>query len=99
MHEINIHVGFKIREIRKKRNISLLRFSYLCDIEYSHLSKIEFGKVNTSIGHLLKIANALDVCVICLFVNEKIDVDDLASSKCIDPEVFSIVHSLKSQST
>jgi transcriptional regulator with XRE-family HTH domain len=95
MSNIAVQVGGRIRQIREQKNISLLSFSYLCDIEYSHLSKIEKGKINTSLCHLVKISNALDVCLVCLFTNDDIDVVALMSEELINQKVFSTVHRLE----
>jgi transcriptional regulator with XRE-family HTH domain len=95
MSKIAVHIGNRIRQIREQKKISLLSFSYLCDIEYSHLSKIEFGKLNTSLSHLIKISNALDVCLICLFTNEDIDVDELMECESVNKEIFSEIHHLE----
>jgi transcriptional regulator with XRE-family HTH domain len=95
MTKISIHVGNRIRQIRENRKISLLSFSYLCDIEYSHLSKIEFGKINTSIGHLVKISNALNVCIVCLFTNLEEDIDEILKLDQIDTKLLSQIQKLE----
>jgi transcriptional regulator with XRE-family HTH domain len=96
MNEIAIHVGNRIRQIREKKKISILSLSYMSEIEYSHLSKIEFGKLNTSLGHLVKIANALDICLVCLFTNRDVDVEELMNCEVVEKVFFSKIHELAS---
>lgn len=88
------HVGNRIRQIREYQRISLLSLAYISEIEYSHLSKIEFGKVNTSLCNLLKISKALNVCIICLFTNENLDVIEIMQSEQINQKIFSEVHQM-----
>lgn len=89
MTKISVHVGKRIRQIRENKKISLLSFSYMCNIEYSHLSKIEFGKINTSIVHLIKISNALNVCIVFLFTNLEVDVEKVLNINQIDIKLLS----------
>jgi len=95
MNKIAVHIGNRIRQIREQKKISILSLSYLCDIEYSHLSKIEFGKLNTSLGHLVKIANALDVCLVCLFTNKDVDAEQLMQAEVVEKVIFSEIHELE----
>jgi transcriptional regulator with XRE-family HTH domain len=92
---IAVHVGIKIRQIREQKKISLLSLSYIAGIEYSHLSKIEFGKLNTSLIHLVKIAKALDVCVICLFTNKDVDAVELMDCEVLERQIFSEIHEIE----
>jgi transcriptional regulator with XRE-family HTH domain len=89
------HVGARIRQIREQKKISLLSLAFISNIEYSHLSKIEFGKINTSLGHLVKIANALDVCLVCLFTNKNIDAEELMKCEVVEKAIFSEIHELE----
>jgi transcriptional regulator with XRE-family HTH domain len=94
MGKVAKHIGHRIRQIRQKKNISILALSYLSNIEYSHLSKIEFGKLNTSLIHLIKIANALDVCLLCFFSNSSVDTEQLIQSKTVDTALFSEIQDM-----
>ena len=89
------HVGNRIRQIREQKKISLLSLAFISNIEYSHLSKIEFGKLNTSLGHLVKIANALDVCLVCLFTNKDVDAEKLMQAEVVEKVIFSEIHELE----
>lgn len=88
------HVGYRIRQIREQKNISLLSLSYICKIEYSHLCKIEFGKLNTSLENLIKIANALDVNIIYFFTNNNLDCNEIKKNYIFKEEFFLEIHTL-----
>ena len=53
---------FVIRNVRKKKNITLYRLYKLTGLSYSYLSELENNKVfNPSLATMYKIANALEV--------------------------------------
>lgn len=61
-------IVFRIKEIRKKKNISAYKLSKSANISRSFLSEIENNKkTNVSLNVLIKIANILDVNVKELF--------------------------------
>lgn len=53
--------GLKIREIREKKNISIMDLADKLDIEYNNMIRIEKGRTNPTLGTLYSIAQALDV--------------------------------------
>ena len=53
--------------MRESRNISMQNLAYTINVEYSQISRIELGKINTSIGTLYEIADALEVNLKDLF--------------------------------
>lgn len=57
----SMYIEFKIREIRKSKNITITRLSELTGISKSHLSNIERGEKEPSISILIRIALALKV--------------------------------------
>jgi transcriptional regulator with XRE-family HTH domain len=61
-------VGHNIRNIREERKITLEKLALEAGIEYSQLSRIEKGKINTSIYSMYNIANALEVSVTEIFL-------------------------------
>jgi transcriptional regulator with XRE-family HTH domain len=54
-------IGAKIRALRSGKNLSLVEFSDMLDIEYNNLIRIEKGRTNLTVGTLLKICKALRV--------------------------------------
>lgn len=59
--EVNNLIGYKIRSIRKSKKMSIERVALDAEMEYTQLSRIERGKINTSIYHIYKISNTLDI--------------------------------------
>lgn len=54
-------MGAKIRKIRNEKGLSIQNLAYEIGIEYTQLSRIERGKINTSIFQLFVISRALQV--------------------------------------
>jgi transcriptional regulator with XRE-family HTH domain len=53
--------GKNLSEIRKERKLSQEELAFKCELEYSQISRIERGIINTSISNIYKIAKALDI--------------------------------------
>jgi transcriptional regulator with XRE-family HTH domain len=60
-------IGARIRSIRNDKGLSMEKLANDTGIEYSQLSRIELGKINTSIYHVYLIANSLKVPLYDLF--------------------------------
>lgn len=56
-----MRIEFKIREIRKSKNVSLNQLSEMTGIAKSHISNIERGEKDPSISIVIRIALALEV--------------------------------------
>lgn len=65
-----IELGKRIAELRKKKDWTQLEFAEKLKIQRTALTRIELGKVNSTINMLRKIAKALDVKMI-----ELLDID------------------------
>jgi transcriptional regulator with XRE-family HTH domain len=61
-------VGHSIRNIREERNLTLEKLALEAGIEYSQLSRIEKGKINTSIYSTYTIAKALGISMTEIFL-------------------------------
>jgi transcriptional regulator with XRE-family HTH domain len=59
--------GKQLRRLREKKEMSMREFAVHADIEYSQLSKIERGVINTTISTAYTLAQALDIEVSELF--------------------------------
>ena len=59
--------GKHLRKLREKKGMTMRQFAIEADIEYSQLSKIERGVINTTISTALTLSNALQVDVRELF--------------------------------
>jgi transcriptional regulator with XRE-family HTH domain len=58
-----IDVGSKIRELRKRKNLSLTRLSELTGIAASNLSSLELNKSSPTLNTLVRIADAFNMKV------------------------------------
>ena len=63
MVNINKELGKKIREIRKKKELTQEDLAYKAGLDYSYINQIENGKRNPSMEAVEKIAKALGVKV------------------------------------
>lgn len=59
--EISQIVGAKIRNFRTLQGLTIQQLAFEVGIEYTQLSRIERGKINTSIFQLFIISRALKV--------------------------------------
>jgi transcriptional regulator with XRE-family HTH domain len=70
-HEVrNLHIGRKIRDLRKKAGLILQDLSDRTSLSKPLLSQIEKGVVSPPIATLLKISKALDVNISFFFQND-----------------------------
>ncbi len=60
-------VGMRIQEIRELKNISQQELAAMCNLEKSNMSRLESGRVNSTLATLNKIAQGLEVNIIELF--------------------------------
>ncbi len=56
-----ITFGLKLKALREKRNLTQAELASDIDCEISQISRIERGKINTSLTMLFKIAKSLDI--------------------------------------
>ena len=54
-------VGNNIRSIRQKKGMSIEKLAFKSDIGYMQLSRIELGKINTTIYQVFKISKSLEI--------------------------------------
>ena len=59
--------GKNLRKIRMSKNISMQTLAYTINVEYSQISRIELGKINTSISTVFEISKALEVPLLSFF--------------------------------
>lgn len=59
--------GLHLREKRNEQKVSMEKLAHLCEMEYSQISRIELGQINTSIDTVKKIADALEIPIKELF--------------------------------
>ena len=54
-------IGERIRKLRIDNQLTLETLAFKADMDYTQLSRIELGKINTSLFQIHKIALALQV--------------------------------------
>ncbi|HPH86804.1 MAG TPA: helix-turn-helix transcriptional regulator [Ferruginibacter sp.] len=61
-------LGLNIRDEREKKGLSLEALAFKAGIDYSQLSRIENGKINTSVFSIYNIALGLEIPITQLFL-------------------------------
>lgn len=59
--QVSILVGKRIRSLRQNRGLTMEQLAFEVGIEYTQLSRIERGIINTSVYQLFIISRALEV--------------------------------------
>ena len=65
--DVSKKIGERIREIRNDKGLSIEKVANGANIDYTQLSRIELGKINTSIYQLYCISRSLDVPIPHIF--------------------------------
>lgn len=58
------HIGLKLRSIRLKNKKTIESAAFDAEMDYTQLSRIELGKINTSFFQIYKISKSLNVQII-----------------------------------
>lgn len=53
-------LGERIRELRTQKGLTIQKLADIAGLEYIQLSRIERGKINTSVSHIAKLAQSLE---------------------------------------
>lgn len=53
--------GVHIRQLREKKNMSQQDLANDCNMSKRQIGRLERGEINTSLGTIINIANALDI--------------------------------------
>jgi transcriptional regulator with XRE-family HTH domain len=69
-NSLHIKIGKKIKEIRELKGISQQDLAAKCNFEKSNMSRLEAGKVNSTISTLQKVSNALEIDIVELFTSK-----------------------------
>jgi transcriptional regulator with XRE-family HTH domain len=54
-------IGERVRKLRIDNQLTLENLAFKADMDYTQLSRIELGKINTSLFQIHKIASALGI--------------------------------------
>jgi transcriptional regulator with XRE-family HTH domain len=69
--ELSKLVGSNIRSLRITNGMTIEKLAAEAGMEYTQLSRIELGQINTSLFQIYKISKALSVNMCELFINIK----------------------------
>lgn len=59
--EVVMLIGSKVREIRKKKGLTIAQLAFEVGIESKQLIRIELGQINTSLFQIFRITQALGI--------------------------------------
>lgn len=62
--EFCARVGYQVRKLRLEKKLSIEKLALDAGMEYTQVSRIELGRINTSIYQIYKISKSLDVALI-----------------------------------
>lgn len=66
-YTLHIQVGKRIQKLRELQGLSQQDLAAKCNFEKSNMSRLEAGRVNSTLSTIEKVANALNVDVVELF--------------------------------
>lgn len=98
-----INVGVRLRQLRKKRNISLLELSKATGMGYSFLSGLENNKYSITIANLQKLSDFFGMNLIYFLQDEEeynikvIHLDEMEKYRLEDGMVFGVLTPSNSQ--
>ena len=61
-NQVAITVGNRVRSIRQAKGLTIEQLAFEIGVEYTQLSRIERGRINTSVFQLFLISKALKTC-------------------------------------
>ena len=67
IEKLQRQVGKKIKALRLEKNIKQQELAAACDLEKTHLSRIEAGGQNLTLKMMLRIAKAMEIDVKDMF--------------------------------
>ncbi len=67
MEQIRKALGSRIRELRKQRGFSQIRFARRCGLHPSYMGEVERGETNLTLASLLLITKRLQTTIAQLF--------------------------------
>ncbi len=65
--KVAVELGKKIRKIRINKGLTITELAHNSEMEYKQLSRIELGKINTTVYQINKIAVSLGISITEIF--------------------------------
>lgn len=72
MDDINYKFGIQIRKQRLKKELSQEKLAELAGLHRTYIGAVERGEKNITLRNIQKIAGALDIPILVLFINDDI---------------------------
>jgi len=79
---VAVELGTRIRKARNEKGLTIQSLADLVGIEYTQMSRIELGKINTSVLQVCKISRALDICMSTLLKDLELNVTKKEIEDC-----------------
>lgn len=79
---VAVELGIRIRKARNEKGLTIQSLADLVGIEYTQMSRIELGKINTSVLQVCKISRALDICMSTLLKDLELNVTKKEIEDC-----------------
>ncbi|NBO49046.1 MAG: XRE family transcriptional regulator [Chitinophagia bacterium] len=86
---VALELGQRIRKARLQKDLTIQALADLVGIEYTQMSRIELGKINTSVLQVCKISRALEVCMSTLLKDLELNVGKKEIDECGPEMLFS----------
>lgn len=67
--EIQLLLGIRLRGIRLKKGLTMEAVAIASEMEYVQLSRIELGKINTTLFQIYKLSIALGISLSAIFLD------------------------------
>lgn len=79
---VALELGQRIRKARNEKNLTIQALADLVGIEYTQMSRIELGKINTSVLQVCKISRALGISMSTLLNDLELNVTSKEIEDC-----------------
>ena len=85
---VALELGQRIRKARNEKDLTILALADMVGIEYTQMSRIELGKINTSVLQVCKISRALEICMSTLLKDLELNVTQKEIDECGPAKLF-----------
>ncbi|MFZ9262720.1 MAG: helix-turn-helix domain-containing protein [Chitinophagaceae bacterium] len=79
---VALELGQRIRKARIEKDLTIQALANLVGIEYTQMSRIELGKINTSVLQVCKISRALEVDMTLLLKDLELNITKKELDDC-----------------
>lgn len=69
--ELSVKIGTRLRDLRLDKKMTIEKVALLADMEYTQLSRIELGIINTSLFQIYKLSKILEINMSDIFTDIK----------------------------